>query len=118
MNLADLKSPVVIPVLVVFAAGWLAIYLKSPVFIPILAVFVAGGLGMYWIVNNRVSAAEATTLALNGQQSTALQEITSQLTTLNKTLRQLEERTRSQSVLLDILRDEIKQLRAAGASQE
>ena len=92
--------------------------LKSPVVIPILAVFVAGGLAMYWIVDNRVSAAEVTTLALNGQQSTTLQEITSQLSTLNRTLGQLEERTRSQSVILDNLRDEIKQLRAAVASKE
>ena len=54
----------------------------------------------------------------NGQQSTALQEINNQLTTMNRMLGQIEERSHEQSIILDNIRDEIKQLTAAVASEK
>ena len=97
MQLADLKSSVLLTLLTVFAAGWLA---------------------LYFIMANRVTAAEATAITLNGQQSTALQEINNQLATMNRTLGQIEERSRQQSIILDDLRDEIRQLTAAVAADK
>ena len=97
MQLADLKSSVLLTLLTVFAAGWLA---------------------LYFIMANRVAAAEATAITLNGQQSAALQEINNQLATMNRTLGQIEERSRQQSIILDDLRDEIRQLTAAVAADK
>ena len=65
--------------------------LKSSVLLTLLTVFAAGGLALYFIMANRVTAAEATAITLNGQQSAALQEINNQLVTMNRTLGQIEE---------------------------
>ena len=70
MPLADLKAPVLLTILGVFAAGWIA---------------------RYWIIATRVAAAEANAIALNGQQSAALQSINHQLSTMNRTLGRLEQ---------------------------
>ncbi len=70
MTLADMKSSVLLTLLTVFAAGWLA---------------------LYFIMANRVTAAEATAITLNGQQSAALQSINNQLSTMNRTLGRLEQ---------------------------
>ena len=70
MTLADLKAPVLLAILGVFAAGWIA---------------------LYWIMATRVAAAEANAIALNGQQSAALQSINHQLSTMNRTLGRLDQ---------------------------
>ena len=89
MTLADLKSPVLLTLLGVFAVGWIA---------------------LYTIMANRVSAAEAAAIALNGQQSTALQDINKHLVAMNGTLERLDERTRHHSTILDALQQDMRQL--------
>ena len=87
MNLPELKSPhaILIAALSVFAAGWLA---------------------MYWIVDSRVSAAEANAVALNGQQNDALLEIYKQLSEINGKLGEIGERTKQ----FDDLQEKIEKI--------
>ncbi len=82
--------------------------IKSPhaIRIAALSVFAAGWLALYWIVDSRVSAAEANTVALNGQQNDALLEIYKQLSEINGKLREIGERTKQ----LDDLREKIEKL--------
>ena len=100
MTFADLKSPVLLTLLGVFAAGWIALYL---------------------IMANRISAAEAEAVELHGQQgisiqamdrrqSAILQDINSQLTTMSGTLGQIEERSQHQSETLKQLQESIQKL--------
>ena len=97
----------------------------NAVFIAALMMFAVGWIALYWIMANRVSAAEANAIALNGQQSTALQaldsqqsaalqEITNQLIKITGTLGKIEERTQQ----LNYLRDDLKQIREAVGSRK
>ncbi len=76
--------------------------LKTPVVLTILGFFAAGWLALYWITASRVSAAEAQSIALHGQQEGTLQGyeatiqlINQQLTNMNGTLGKIEERTQN-----------------------
>ncbi len=95
--------------------------LKTPVVLTILGIFALGWLALYGIMANRVSAAEAQSIALHGQQgvsiqaldrrqSTILQDINTTLTTMNGTLEKLEERSQHQSQTLDQLQQSIQGL--------
>ena len=108
MTFADVKSPVLLTVLGIFAAGWIA---------------------LYWIMANRVAAAEAAAITLNGQQSAALQAqdsrqsaalqgINKQLMDISGTLGEIKERSQHQSATLNDLREDIKQLTITIESKE
>lgn len=100
MTFADVKSPVILTVLSIFATGWIA---------------------LYWVMANRVSAAEAAAVELHGQQglsiqamdrrqSDVLQGINSTLATMNGTLEKLEERSLHQGKALDQIQKSIQKL--------
>lgn len=96
MTFADLKSPVLLTLLGVFAAGWIALYL---------------------IMANRISAAEAEAVELHGQQNetlksidTHLMEIDSHLIDMSRTLGKIEERSQHQSETLKQLQESIQKL--------
>ena len=96
MTFADLKSPVLLTRLGVFAAGWIAPYL---------------------IPANRISAAEAEAVELHGQQNetlksidTHLMEIDSHLIDMSRTLGKIEERSQHQSETLKQLQESIQKL--------
>ena len=98
MTFADLKSPVLLTLLGVFAAGWIALYV---------------------IMANRISAAEAEAVALHGQQNetlksidTHLMEIDSHLIDMSRTLGKIEERSQHQSEALKQLQESIQKLTA------
>ena len=108
MTFADVKSPVLLTLWGIFAAGWIA---------------------LYWIMANRVAAAEAATITLNGQQSAALQAqdsrqsaalqgINKQLTDISGTLGEIKERSQNQSATLNDLRQDIQQLTITIQSKE
>ena len=108
MTFADIKSPVLLMVLGIFAAGWIA---------------------LYWIMANRVAAAEAAAITLNGQQSAALQAqdsrqsavlqgINKQLMDISGTLGEIKERSQNQSATLNDLREDIRHLTITIESKE
>ena len=108
MTFADIKSPVLLMVLGIFAAGWIA---------------------LYWIMANRVAAAEAAAITLNGQQSAALQAqdsrqsavlhgINKQLMDISGTLGEIKERSQNQSATLNDLREAIQHLTLTIESKE
>lgn len=106
MTFADLKSSVLLTLLGVFAAGWLA---------------------LYWIMDGRVvSAQEQMTAArndaidLHGQQGTEIQsqdekiqDIQEQFAEINKTLGTLEERSENQSKILNHQSETLEEINAA-----
>ena len=92
MTFADLKSPVLLTLLGVFAVGWLA---------------------LYGIMANRIASAQDMTVSLHGQQgeqfqaqhgqhAAALSNLHNQLTSMNGTLERVDERT---AIILDRLRE-------------
>ena len=91
--------------------------LKTPVVLTILGVFAVGWLALYGIMANRVSAAEAQSIALHGQQNETLKgidahlvEIDSHLIEMSRTLGKIEERSQHQSQTLNQLHQSIQSL--------
>ena len=73
-------------------------------------------LSFFSVLENRPKSANR--YITRARESAALQEINNQLATMNRTLGQIEERSRQQSIILDDLRDEIRQLTAAVAADK
>lgn len=99
MTFADLKSPVLLTLLGVFAAGWLA---------------------LYWIMDDQIAdaqeqitAAQNNAIDLHGQQATELQAQGKKFAEISKTLGTLEERSKNQS---DVLADQAETLKEINAS--
>ena len=87
MTFADLKSPVLLTLLGVFAAGWLA---------------------LYWIMDDQVADAQNTTIALHGQQETKIQSQDETFAEISRTLGTLEERSENQSKTLEEIKASLK----------
>ena len=92
MTLADLKSPMLLTLLGVFAAGWIA---------------------LYWIMADRVADAQHTAIALHGQQETKIQAHNETFTKISRTLGTLEERSEHQAKMLEEIKTALKTINAS-----
>ena len=82
--------------------------LKSPLFLTLLGVFAAGWLALYWITADRVADAQHTTIALHGQQETKIQSHDETFAAINRTLGTLEERSEQQAKTLEEIKAALK----------
>ena len=99
MTFANLKSPVLLTLLGVFATGWLALYW-------IMAGQVAGA-------QDRITEAQNNAIALHGQQETELQAQGEKFAEISETLGTLRERSKNQSKILTDQAKTLKEINTA-----
>lgn len=86
--------------------------LKSSMLLTLLSVFAVGWITLYWIMESRVTAAEATALEMHGQQKTSIDEVNQGLRDMGEMLGRIDERTKHQSETLNSLQKDIQKLTA------